>query len=240
MSVRDRTRVPVPVRRFVGVVGRPQTYRNLVYLALTFPLGIAYFVFLTTALSLGFGLLTILVGLPILIALVLLSDRILVFERWLAATLLGEAVPTDREDDPDEVWDYVRAPLVDLGTWVGILFLASKFFVGIATFLLLVLFGAFSGAMLLAPLYYQSTAIAVQIPQPIHLTLRYAVHELGGVEVVSLPVTITSWEAATLPDALALSVIGALTLVVSLHVCNGLARIQGWYARLLTKPRPMR
>ena len=42
-----------------SVVVRPQTYLNIFYLLLSFPLGIAYFVFLVTGLSVGFGLLII-------------------------------------------------------------------------------------------------------------------------------------------------------------------------------------
>ena len=53
-----------------NVVKRPQTYVNVFYLLLSFPLGIAYFVFLVTGLSVGFGLVVIWVGVPIL-ALVL-------------------------------------------------------------------------------------------------------------------------------------------------------------------------
>ena len=39
-----------------NVARRPQTYVNAFYLLLSFPLGIAYFVFLVTGLSVGFGL----------------------------------------------------------------------------------------------------------------------------------------------------------------------------------------
>ena len=51
---------------FLGVLIDPQSYVNILYLLLSFPLGIAYFVFLVTGISLGFGLLIIWVGVPIL------------------------------------------------------------------------------------------------------------------------------------------------------------------------------
>ena len=41
-----------------GPATERQTYLNLLYLLLSFPLGIAYFVFLTTGLSLGTGICT--------------------------------------------------------------------------------------------------------------------------------------------------------------------------------------
>jgi len=46
------------LRRFVAVPFRRQTYRNLTYLALSFPLRVAYFVGATIGLSTGAGLLT--------------------------------------------------------------------------------------------------------------------------------------------------------------------------------------
>ncbi|MCU4800826.1 sensor domain-containing protein [Halobacteria archaeon HArc-gm2] len=241
MSVRAHpaARVPGPVRWFVGVLSRRQTYRNLVYLALTFPLGLGYFVLLTTGLSVGFSLLVFLVGLPILVGVLLLSDRILVFERWLAARLLGVDVPLDRETEHDEVWDYLRSPLADLGTWVGLVYLASKFVVGLFTFILMTLLGTLAGSFVLAPLYYRQATIQVSIPEPIHLTLSYAVQQWDGVEVVSLPVTITSWQVTSLSEAVGVAVVGVLLFVVSLHLLNLLARIQGWYTRVLITPRPL-
>lgn len=52
-------------RGFFGVVAEPRSYLNIVYLLLAFPLGTFYFVFLVTGLSLGFGLIITLVGIPI-------------------------------------------------------------------------------------------------------------------------------------------------------------------------------
>ena len=52
--------------RIFGAVIEPQSYVNILYLFLVFPLGIVYFMFLVTGLSLGFGLLIIWAGIPIL------------------------------------------------------------------------------------------------------------------------------------------------------------------------------
>ena len=41
-----------PLERLYGVFLKPQTYLNMLYLFLAFPLGLAYFVFLVTGLSL--------------------------------------------------------------------------------------------------------------------------------------------------------------------------------------------
>ena len=78
---------------FFGVIVDPQSYKNILYLFLSFPLGIVYFVFLVTGISVGFGLIVIWVGVPIL-ALVLAGSWVLCqFERVLAVSLLNENIP---------------------------------------------------------------------------------------------------------------------------------------------------
>ena len=70
-----------------------QTYLNLVYLLLAFPLGIAYFVFLVTGFSLGFGLIVTFLGIPILLGMLAATWGIAAFERQLANTC---SPPTSR------------------------------------------------------------------------------------------------------------------------------------------------
>src|SRR2546426_11926458 len=71
-----------------------QTYRNLLYLLLSFPLGIAYVVFLITGLSLGTGLLVIFVGVPILIGMLFACQGLGAFERRLARSMLHLSIPS--------------------------------------------------------------------------------------------------------------------------------------------------
>ena len=75
---------------FFGVVADPQSYLNVLYLLLAFPLGIGYFVFLVTGTSLGVGLAIIWVGIPILLIVLVVSWALCQFERALAVLLLKE------------------------------------------------------------------------------------------------------------------------------------------------------
>jgi hypothetical protein len=43
----------------------------------------------------------------------------------------------------------------------------------------------------------------------------------------------------SLSEAVGLAVVGLLLFVVSLHLLNLLARIHGWYTRVLITPRPL-
>ena len=55
-----------PLARFFGVVARRESWLNLLYLALAFPLGLFYFIFLIVCLSVGISLVIIWVGIFIL------------------------------------------------------------------------------------------------------------------------------------------------------------------------------
>ena len=66
-----------------GVVVRLQTYLNLLYLFIAFPLGLAYFIFLVTGLSVGISLVIIWVGLPILLFMLAAWWVLAIFERQL-------------------------------------------------------------------------------------------------------------------------------------------------------------
>ena len=69
-----------------------QTYLNLAYLLLAFPLGIIYFVFLVTGFSLGFGLIVTFLGIPILLGMLAATWGIAAFERQLANQLLAARI----------------------------------------------------------------------------------------------------------------------------------------------------
>src|SRR3954454_23027959 len=81
------------LRRFCGAPFRLRTYTNLLYLLLAFPLGLAYFVFLSVGLTTGFGLTIVWIGLPILALVVAGSWAFAAFERQAAILLLGAEVP---------------------------------------------------------------------------------------------------------------------------------------------------
>nr|QNO47354.1 hypothetical protein LNGCCOLK_00031 [Methanosarcinales archaeon ANME-2c ERB4] len=81
------------VKQFFGVAARGQTYLNIIYLLLSFPLGTAYFVFLVTGLLLGLSLSIVWVGIPILLLMLAAWWGLVVFERQLAIWLLHVDIP---------------------------------------------------------------------------------------------------------------------------------------------------
>ncbi|MDN5310120.1 MAG: hypothetical protein PWP14_1514 [Methanolobus sp.] len=121
------------LRDFVAVAFRKQTYLNFLYLLFTFPLGTAYFVFLVTGLSLGFHLLGIWLGIPILLLVFLAWWEMASFERQLAEWLLGVKIPpmSHTVTEPDSVLDNWVSKLRNPVSWKALLFLLLKFPLGV-------------------------------------------------------------------------------------------------------------
>src|SRR5688500_9812073 len=69
---------------------RRSTYGSVGYLLAALPLGIAYTAFIALGFALGFGLLPIVVGIPILSLALGVIWRLMDYERRLAAQVLGE------------------------------------------------------------------------------------------------------------------------------------------------------
>ncbi len=126
--------------RFFGVVARPQTWLGILFQWLAFPLGLFYFVFLTTGLSLGIGLVVIWVGIPILLVVAGAWWLFGAFERVQARYLLGaEVPPAPREWEKAEgVWAKLKAHFGSAATWKDLLYLLAKLAFGIVSFTLLV------------------------------------------------------------------------------------------------------
>ena len=209
---------------FFGVVVDPQSYVNILYLLLSFPLGIAYFVFLVTGISLGFGLMIIWVGIPILVLVLLGSWGLYQVERLLAIHLLKEDIPSiaRRVDPPERLgddvsglgteerlflagWRRLKAHLADRLTWTGILYLFMKFPLGIASFVIVVVLVVVTGALLSAPAYYW----------------------------VDDAIDVGFWQVDELWEAIVRTLIGIPAAFISLHVMNGTAFLSGRLARVM-------
>ena len=139
---------------FFGTITDSQSYLNVIYLLLALPLGIFYFAFLVTGLSLGIGLSITLAGIPIL--LVVLAGSLVLgrLERILAKKLLRVDIPTPpRRAASPGFWSRFKALLSDRLVWKDTLYLLFKFPIGIATFTLAVTLLAVSIGFVFAPAY---------------------------------------------------------------------------------------
>ena len=215
------------LRSFFAVPFREQTYRSLAYLLLAFPLGIAYFTAVTTGVATGFGLLVTLVGLPILVVTLYGVTLIAGFEAALARHLLGIDAPTPEslrsdENSPDSptlsvdtLLDWTRRILTAPTTWTALVLVGVKFIFGIATFTVLTVAVTLSLALLAAPL-----AVATDLPIQTHT-------ETDGFVLGAVSNGEPLWVVNTLPEAAGVALAGVFTVLITLHLVNGLAKFGG-------------
>ncbi|MHC4536098.1 MAG: sensor domain-containing protein [Planctomycetota bacterium] len=202
------------VERFFGVVVKGQSYLNLFYLLLAFPLGLFYFVFLVTGLSLGVGLLIIWIGIPILLFMLVALWGLTAFERQLAILLLHVDIsPMSRETaERRGVWALFKAHLSNPVTWQGLVYLFAKFPLGILSFVVVITSIALTAGLVAAPIIYL-------LP--------------WGLSSPDVMYTLGVWDVDTLGEALICSIVGIGVGVISLHVMNALAFVLGRFAQLM-------
>jgi hypothetical protein len=185
--------------RFLRAPLEARSYTNFLFLALAFPMGLAYFVFLSVGLSLGLGLMVIWIGFPLLALMFAASWGLTALERQLAIHLLGAEVPPMgpmRQTAPRGFWRSVGDFLGNPVTWKGMGYLLLKLPLGIVTFVVTLFLCALSGALLLAPFTYPE----------------------GLLELDGMVVNVDNPFAAMLCVA-----VGLVLAFLSIHVVNGLA-----------------
>jgi hypothetical protein len=153
------------IGRFFSVYIQPKTYLNLLYLLLSFPLGLAYFVLIVTGLSVGFGTLIIWVGLVVLVAMFAIIWGLTAWERQQAIWLLKVEIPPMSRQQPEglSIWQRAKAYLSNPVTWKGLLFLLLKFPIGVASFVMLTTGLSISLAMIAAPVVYRFIPYTIDI-----------------------------------------------------------------------------
>ena len=127
---------------------------TLLHNLLGLPLGIVYFTWLVTGLATGLGLAITLIGIPIL-TLVLASVRpLLAAERGMANALLGAGIPDTTLTPPsgNGVVERFKAYWTDGASWRGIVYLLTRFPVGMATFTAVVVAYGAAASLIAAPL----------------------------------------------------------------------------------------
>lgn len=247
-------------RWFFGVAVRRRTYYNLCYLLLAFPLGIAYFTLIVTgfAIPAGFGfalvelattepIALLIVGLPLALVLLCIGVPTALFvlfaaieltalERLLADRLLDADVPT--ADPATTVRERAKRLIFDRGTWKSVGYLFSKFPLGIASFVAITVGGAFTYALVAAPLHYRNQLVGIHIGDPIEFVpeLTYQ-HDGWTVDVSPVTLSIADGELISLyvdslEAALVVSAVGVLVGLVVLHLFNALAWLVARYTEL--------
>lgn len=196
-----------PLRGIFGVLAWRQSYLNIVYLILGFPLGLAYFVFYVTGGALGIGLLIVTVGAAILLLLILAAQWLGVFERLLAVHLLGVPIAPGHTpwNEGESLGRYLKMVLRNRTTWTGLFYLLMKFPLGLASWIVTIVALSVTLGMIAAPL----------------------VDGFGG------EITLWRWAPATTEELFLVSLIGLAMVVPVIHLLNGLAWLWGRFTRVM-------
>lgn len=197
--------------RFFGVVSHGQSYLNIVYLLLSFPAGLFYFIFLITGLSLGLGLAIVWIGIPILLLVLAGWWGMLIFEREMAIRLLRvEIAPMSRDPNPPQgMWARLKTILSNPVTWKGLLYLLARFPLGILAFVIVVTWLSLAVGLISAPLVY-----------------------------TIVPLYVGWGRVANISDALLCAVVGIVIGIAGMHLMNLVSYIYGQFARLMLGTSP--
>ena len=205
---RRRRLTAASLARFARVAREPQSYRNLLYLAIALPLGVAYVTILVAGLSIGAGLAVIVIGLALLLATLFALRAMAAVERTLARRLLRIAIHPPLEGGIHANWrQRVQLWLRDPVTWKSLVFLLGKLPMGIIAFAAITLLGLTSVVLTLAPALVAIT-----------------------------PIIFFGWEIDNPVAAIAAVPIGILLWLTCLHLFNGIAWIYGICARVMLGP----
>ncbi len=197
---------------------RPSVTGSLIYLLLSFPIGVAAFVVLLTLTVFGVGTAVVWIGLPVLAGTVLLTRGAAHMERARAYALLGAYIPPSTRPLPQgglkQRW---RTRLTDSATWREYVYLFLLFPLGIAEFVLMVVTWSVSLALLALPIYYRFLPGGAWHFPSSDVSLRW--------------VTVDSvW------TALPWSVLGVLLLVCTALLTRGLGAAHARFAKAMLGP----
>ena len=197
-----------------GPVIAPRTYLRAVRLLLMFPLGLAYFVGLTVALSVGGALIWTVVGPLVLIPTLFLTRWAGDAEAWAVRHLAQIELrrPPTWIEPGQSPFSQVWTRLIDPSTWTGLIYLVVQFPVGLAMFVGIVVMSAVAGAFTSAPLLLAVTDAEFDL----------------------------AWfasEDTTWVRGLALVPIGLVIFLVEVHLVNVASALHAVWARLMLGSR---
>ncbi|HEX3721658.1 MAG TPA: sensor domain-containing protein, partial [Nitrolancea sp.] len=199
---RFRSSLRNPFRLFFS----PEPWLALIFMLLSFAVGLFWFIVLVTLIAVGIGMSITLVGLPLLAGTLILWTYGARVERFRVNSILGTHIENPYRPLPQgSNWKRFKTRARDPYTWLDLLYLFLIFPIGIAEFAIAVATVSFAGGLVAMPLYYR---------------------------VADGPV-IGSYHINTLPAALAGFVVGFVLVFLIPYVFVGVGRGHAWLARML-------
>ncbi len=122
--------------RFFGVMAEPRAWGALFYFLLSLATGIIYFTLAVTGISLSFGLLVLIIGVPFAGLFMLLVRGVSLVEGRMVEALLGVRMPRRALPSGNErgLWARFKALITDKYTWFSLGYMILQLPLGITYF----------------------------------------------------------------------------------------------------------
>ena len=141
-TVTQALRPPPPPPRtsfwghFFGVAAEPRTYGALLYMLFALPLGIFYFTWAVTGISLSLGMSVLIIGIPFAVLFMGTVYALSLVEGRLVEGLLGERMPRRPQYDAREggFFNRIKLILTDPRSWATLLYMLLMLPLGIVYF----------------------------------------------------------------------------------------------------------
>ena len=139
--------------RFFGVYADSRAWTALFYMLFALVTGVFYFTVTVTGLSISFGLLFLIIGVPVFLLFIGFTRVLSLAEGRLVEGLLGVRMPRRpvRSSHGASFWQRIKEMLVDRRTWTTLLYMLLMLPLGIFYFVLAVAGVAASLALLTTP-----------------------------------------------------------------------------------------
>lgn len=208
------------------------TAGNIVFLLLSFPLGLFYFLLVVIGLAVGVSTLILWIGLPILFATLVLIRGMATIERRMAATLLHVSFPAQRYNHVAPQQGFLRRfgnVLRDPLTWTSTIYMLLKLPLGIISFVLALVLPIVAISVTLLPLAYLvnlfvNSILLMNGIQSTGIIIPYFIEVRGQFDLVMFARSFIG-----VP-------IGLILWFVTRYLLNGLALLSGEMARALLSP----
>jgi len=139
------------MRRLATLFGR-QFWLNLIFLILSFPIGLALFLVIVITGATGLALIITIIGLPLLAMAALVWRGGAMFDRWRVRVFLGLSIPSPYRPNPHyAIMRRLRAYVADPAVWRDLLYTLFLFPIGVAEFTVAVVLVAVPLAFMAVP-----------------------------------------------------------------------------------------
>jgi hypothetical protein len=191
-----------------------RVWTSLVYMILSLATGVAYFTIVVTGLSTAGGMLVLIIGIPLFMAVLGIVRALALFEGRLVETLLGERMPRRLRATPPNLgfWNRMWFWLKDGRTWASMAYMILMLPLGIVYFTIAVTGFAVGISLVTAPIWGW-------------LEWHFADHTF-----VVNGVTYDVWPLWVIPIAF---VVGVLFLVGFMHLVRWIGRGHAAFAKAM-------